>query len=1392
MYKDKIRISDNNTHLLNIFTDNCYLELGSIDYVVLSKLLDGRTLRIEDLIDFNIQRIGIGNISLNNQNLQRMIPILNFFSLSQKNQTIQLFITHGIFISKDQHNKEIFTPILLIPVMIFFENDSILVKIMGRPIENKILFNYLHTKKIDISLNEKIKDIYDMDKFCFSLGKMNSRIEMENFLTFAGVVYPPIIINHEQFSLKNVENVCMNCMYYVNDEFELYNITKLNNYQRNALLKAHFGNSFAIMGPGGTGKTTTLLNIAADAIYNGKKVLYISNNKKTLDFVEGEYVKRGLKNVVVNLTYRSRYNRNMQIEVKDVANIKALKKELLDKYHTIFAYEKFLSGRVHNFLFSEVLSSLLTISNPDIDYEIDEVKELYKAEYEEIMASLNYILERLSRPFIFKESKFINIPLNNVIKYPNQIISLLFQLHKLFSELDEQRINLEEHFGFKHITNFARFKNVINAFINMDPMKIPLSWKMEPHNEFLNAKDHFLDFKGLIYAYQDIKLDLDWDFNDLEHFDIDDCINALLGKFFTEKDGDKIDRVLDSYKDLINRVKGGVYNTKLFNKSIKSVKKVMDWNFDENDNNVIEDIVKMTTFLSTSVFHPIWLNENKKVDIRNEIFTLQEKLKRFTFLEKQYFKYFPSFEEIDKNISYLQKVVETKKIPMRFRGVNLELLIKEIEEYRTLKGRIKKYDKRYIELTGFAFSSNYDILYDFDKYYEFINAVSNADSRRKIVRFLSNNNEEEMEIKLQDFNNFVRSFNIINQIYEYIKPFFPTKEINNYIKRTHFLVEVNKYLNRVRITDELMQNLIKHKKVYVGFDTYLDVRKKLQALDNLNKQVVENKNYPLWYGELYKGVNSNINDIASLLNSYNLYLENFHDLEKAIFVLDMKNYLQVREIITTSLKITNDIGEAFKLYSKIFKDGIGSYYYDDFSSVINYLDSLLHAKDDLKTYLEITDSLKVLSKYHLTLMIDALINNRYDNIMQAFQYKYFRALYEEYMNKYRNIPDSGEMQQIVADTVLLEEQLCQHHIYEIYVKKGTKETTSVKPYLDLSRPLTLSTTSILNNLLDYRDFDLILIDDAHLQNANEYYNAVLGTQVIIAGEEFNHPLNPANLLMRMRSNNIMKFHFRYTPTPLKLLSSLHELKGMFLPKVSENYGVEVISRDIIKYMGNLYLQNKDLIVNVYTSDFFNAFTIHNGLAQILIENGFTENEIYDIITKKLNVCDLFSGYSYESDYNILVLSDYYQIKSDFLSLENIHHLLLCKKLIILDNNNILRNETNTLFVSLLTSLLDNKLEIFNIDITPLLLKLGSTFNKYGIIVHGSYEDMGLMLEYNNTYYGILFFANPKRNHVEILEEYREYYLGYRHNNIKVYIIWIVDLLTKYDEVLQEIVKGILG
>ena len=66
----------------------------------------------------------------------------------------------------------------------------------------------------------------------------------------------------------------------------IHSIKPANVEQKYVILKAHNGENIVVDGKLGAGKTSTALNIIADKIYEGKKVLYVNQDLDNITDIE--------------------------------------------------------------------------------------------------------------------------------------------------------------------------------------------------------------------------------------------------------------------------------------------------------------------------------------------------------------------------------------------------------------------------------------------------------------------------------------------------------------------------------------------------------------------------------------------------------------------------------------------------------------------------------------------------------------------------------------------------------------------------------------------------------------------------------------------------------------------------------------------------------------------------------------------------------------------------------------------------------------------------------------------------------------------------------------------------------------------------------------------------
>lgn len=1377
-YRNKMRLKSNNQHLLDVFTTNFYYEIGTISEKTMRAILKKKPILLSEVIDFSVANIGLGSQNVADEQSNCYLPIVNFLNIFEENQSKQLFITEGIYYSLDDNKKESFAPIILIPILISREENNMYVRMVSNPIPNTILIDKLRSEGFIVN-DEKLESIYSFDRYINSLIKENNGVRLENYITFASLEEATIIINHEKFSLENKYSDVLDNQYYLNEETEIFNITKLNYDQRSAVLKAKSGNSFAINGVTGVGKTTTLINIALDAVYNNKKVLYVSNMSSTLNQVESTIANLDLGFLIRNVLYPFDKTYHFSENTEDI-NDGEIKKELLKLYREMMDYEINASGRVQNHRFLDIITELLKDYRLTEDFKCDDLSGLYRFEYEDIIQNLS-ILEKSMASINFKQSLFVGIPINNSIKYPNQVLTLLFQLHRLFSDLNNYKIELQDNHEVKKIDNYARFKNYINDISGLSIASIPIEWKKT--NNFHQAMKNLNELKDLIYSYQEHQLYIDWDYVDYDNIDIDSMIKVILGDYFTEEDNYKVDRIIISNKSLINRANAAIQNYRLLSKNTEYLRKALKWDIDLNNNNHIEEVLKLSNFINNSYYHHSWVDVNKQKTIYEDLQEISRSLNRYILLGNKYNKFFNNKKSVNQNIDFLKKIIKTGKHPRKFNDVDLEDLLESIVDYNEIKDLIPDLHERHINITGYPYDLSYDTTLEFRKFLEYVDSIEDENIKKKICVFLEKSNDFDSEVNNQELNNFTRSYNIIIDVYDYISSLVKSNKHEKLNSKISFIGKFLKYLNNVFKTNLDMIRYLKDSKRRVSLDVYLKLRNELKQVNRIKGELREKTYFSKYFGKLFQYEKTDVSEINNVISSYQKYIECFKD-DKAIYnSFDENNYARIQEIISMSRHSVYEINESFKLYNKIFKDGIGSYYYDDFDSIIVYLYKLMNAKDELKLYLEVTSSLQVIDKYKLFVLSNYIRESNSTYLVDNFNYKYFKTLYDSYysVDKFKHDLVTNSLTRIVE----LEDQLIKYHINQLQNKRYSLFAN--EDNRKHNKQIFLSNTTYVNYELKLDEFDLILIDDAHLSSANEYSTLMSAKQIIIAGNGYMKNSLSSSLLMRMRNKNIVEFPRRYDVTPLQLLRKATNIVGPFFNEISFNKGYEIVTSDVPSLITSLINTNNKAIINCFIPNLDDEIELTSKIVSNLFNEGYARHEVIDLFLNNINIVDIFSGHILNSDYNILDIESYYYDDRDFLEVKQIISLgLVRKKVFFIDKFDRLNSAGDNKLVSLVKSITSDEM-IFRENSSVEFLKLQKELEKHDIVIHGRLFEYSFVIERNNKYYPVILFADPTSSNTNILEIYRENFV-HPSKYTKVLFIWLLKILNDFDGVIDYILK----
>ena len=86
-----------------------------------------------------------------------------------------------------------------------------------------------------------------------------------------------------------------------NPLIDLHTVVEADSSQIEAIEMAKSGRSFVLQGPPGTGKSQTITNIIAECLYDGKKVLFVSEKQAALNVVYDKLTKAGLSDFCLEL-----------------------------------------------------------------------------------------------------------------------------------------------------------------------------------------------------------------------------------------------------------------------------------------------------------------------------------------------------------------------------------------------------------------------------------------------------------------------------------------------------------------------------------------------------------------------------------------------------------------------------------------------------------------------------------------------------------------------------------------------------------------------------------------------------------------------------------------------------------------------------------------------------------------------------------------------------------------------------------------------------------------------------------------------------------------------------------------------------------------------------------
>ena len=452
--------------------------------------------------------------------------LLNTYYIANTNIEEQgvniLYLALGMLIWFDSENSsdEITAPLVLIPVQLERSSaaERFRLKYLGEEIGSNIS---LQEKMKEFDL--KIPDLPEIDDF--DIEQYFQKIELSikrhpkwrvernfielGFFSFGKfLIYIDLDNNKWPLDKKPVDNPLLQSLY--NDGFqedaplfndgsfidtdttanELFQVVDADSSQILGILAAREGKNLVIQGPPGTGKSQTITNIIADAVGQGKKVLFVAEKLAALEVVKRRLDNIGLGESCLELHSQKANKKEMHQELMRVVdlgkpNIQKLQEDvsLLGDYREeLNAYCKDINTEIGSSRLTthKLIGLLLKIS-----HETNNVN-LPKFQIENFS---NWNVEHMNRVEAFAEVIQARL---KVIGVPNQ---LLFWGSKLQLLLPSEQEALHEH--LKTIYESIQALNNLSYKIAKEiEIELPLNY---------NQSQHLLSFLELASRCPDLR-----------------------------------------------------------------------------------------------------------------------------------------------------------------------------------------------------------------------------------------------------------------------------------------------------------------------------------------------------------------------------------------------------------------------------------------------------------------------------------------------------------------------------------------------------------------------------------------------------------------------------------------------------------------------------------------------------------------------------------------------------------------------------------------------------------------------------------------------------------------------------------------------------------------------
>ncbi len=221
--------------------------------------------------------------------------------------------------------------------------------------------------------------------------------------------------------------------------------------QMEAIVESGRGQTFILHGPPGTGKSQTITNMIANALYQGKRVLFVAEKMAALSVVQSRLAKIGLAPFCLELHSNKVTKKHFLGQMEDVLKVTKIKapeeyarrsEELFAERKELISYMEAIHRKLpHGYSLYECISEYLSIPQDELSQGLpakETVTAEYVAECRKLVEQVDAVLAIVGQP--------ARHPLNGLEPADNKI-DTLDSLQKLMTEFQQTEQQLSERQG---------------------------------------------------------------------------------------------------------------------------------------------------------------------------------------------------------------------------------------------------------------------------------------------------------------------------------------------------------------------------------------------------------------------------------------------------------------------------------------------------------------------------------------------------------------------------------------------------------------------------------------------------------------------------------------------------------------------------------------------------------------------------------------------------------------------------------------------------------------------------------------------------------------------------------------------------------------------------------